>query len=117
MINYPKLQPSGSNTFKVLEDYTYLDVIVPAGFETNGGDIPRVFWSIVPPFKPKFLPAIVLHDYLIRVARCKEDIVKANEVFCEVLLLIENSYRTRVMVSAVDWYWKYYRRYNGNFAK
>lgn len=106
MINYPILKPHSSNTFILLEDYIYENIKVTKGFETNGADIPRIFWSIVPPFKPKYLPAVVIHDYLIKVAITNEDIKTANYYFEKILLEIENSFKTRTMINAVHLYWK-----------
>ena len=59
-----KISPTGKNSYIVLEDFKYDNIIVPKGYKTNGADIPRFFWSIYSPFKPEFLPAVVLHDYL-----------------------------------------------------
>ena len=103
---YPILKPYSSNTFVLVEDYTYEDIKVTKGFETNGADIPRILWSIVPPFKPKYLPAVVIHDYLIKVAITNEDIIVANYYFEKILLEIENSFKTRAMINAVRLYWK-----------
>ena len=57
-----------ANGYIVKESYTFCKVTVPAGYETNGADIPRILWSLFPPFKPKYLPAIILHDYLCDIA-------------------------------------------------
>ena len=103
---YPILKPHSSNTFVLVEDYTYEDIKVTKGFETNGADIPRILWSIVPPFKPKYLPAVVIHDYLIKVAITNEDIIVANYYFEKILLEIENSFKTRAMINALRLYWK-----------
>lgn len=105
-MTYPILKPHSSNTFVLVEDYTYEDIKVTKGFETNGADIPRILWSIVPPFKPKYLPAVVIHDYLIKVAITNEDIIVANYYFEKILLEIENSFKTRAMINAVNLYWK-----------
>ena len=57
-----KLQPLASHKFKLLEDFTYRDVVVPKGYKTNGADIPRIFWSIYPPNRSDFLPAVIIHE-------------------------------------------------------
>ena len=103
---YPAIQPTSNNKFVLLEEYRYRAVKIPVGYETNGADIPRPFWIIVPPFKPKFLPAVLVHDFLIEKATNRIDICIANEYFEEILLTIENSFKTRVMVRAVKIYWK-----------
>lgn len=105
-IKYPYLQPNQNNIFVLLEDYEYENIKIKAGFETNGADVPRIFWSIIPPFKPKFLPAVLVHDYLIKIAKNKEEIFYANYYFEKILLEIEDSFKTRTMVRAVNLYWK-----------
>jgi hypothetical protein len=42
----------------------WLGVRVPAGYVTNGADIPRPLWSIWPPNRSDWMPAVVIHDYL-----------------------------------------------------
>lgn len=106
-MNYPFLQPTKNNSFILLEDYEYKSIKIRAGYETNGADIPRPFWIIVPPFKPAFLPAVLVHDFLIEKATNSFDIYIANEYFEEILLTIENSFKTRAMVRAVKLYWKF----------
>ena len=94
------LQPTADNRFIVHRDYRYKDVVVPKGYKTNGANIPRMFWSIVPPFKPKYLPAIVVHDYLCDL----EEYKKADDLFEELLFSIEKSLITRMMVWSVRSY-------------
>lgn len=104
-MEYPVLKPTIDNTFVVVHSYEYKDVVIPTGYETNGADIPRVFWSYVPPFKPKYLPAVLVHDYL-----CSKGLYgKADEYFDEILKSIEDSLKTKVMVLAVMLYSKYVR--------
>jgi hypothetical protein len=105
-ITYPLLQPNPTNVFILLEDYAYKNIEIKKGYITNGADIPRPFWIIVPPFKPKFFPAVLVHDFLIEKAKSNEDIKTANNYFEEILLQIENSFKTRVMVRAVKFYWR-----------
>lgn len=105
-MNYPSLQPTSDNRFVLLEEYKYRGIKIPAGYETNGADIPRIFWIFIPPFKPKILPAVLMHDYLIENAQNKKDILIANEYFEEILLQIDNSLKSKVMIGAVRLYWK-----------
>ena len=76
-----KLQPLQSHKFKLLDDLEYKDVVVPKGYKTNGADIPRVFWSIYPPNRSDFLPAVIIHDYLCD----KGEYRKADDLFEECL--------------------------------
>jgi len=103
MQNYLHLTPTHNNKFIIVEDFKYKDVVVPQGYKTNGANIPRALWCIVPPFKPKYLKAVVLHDYLCD----KEEYKKADEVFEEVLFSIEKSLKTKMMIKAVKLYHKF----------
>lgn len=109
---YPKFQATKTDKLFLLEAYNYEDITVPKGFITNGADIPRIFWVIVHPFKPKYLPAVVVHDYLIKIARNKDEIIYANSYFEKILLQIEDSRKTKAMIKAVDLYWKFVRKFN-----
>lgn len=104
------IRPTSNNTFKVMADCYYKDIHIPIGFETNGADSPRLFWVIVPPFKPKILPAIILHDYMIATSKSKADIIKANTYFSELLLILDNSFKSKIMIQAVKAYW-YLKQY------
>jgi hypothetical protein len=75
---------------------------VPRGYETNGANIPRIFWGVIPPFKPKYLPAVIVHDYLCDL----EQYALADRFFEDMLLKIENSFKTRVMIFTVRLYHK-----------
>ena len=100
----PILQPSLDNSFVVAKPFRVnSSLVIPKGYKTNGANIPRVFWFIVPPFKPKYLPAVVVHDYLCD----KERYRLADRLFRDILLSIENSYKTRAMVLAVRLYHKF----------
>jgi hypothetical protein len=104
---YPQLQATKDNQFFLLEEYKYRGVRIPIGYTTNGADIPRIFWSFVPPFKPKFLPAVLVHDFLIETAKTTADVNSANDHFEEILFQIEKSFKTRIMVLSVKLYWKF----------
>jgi len=105
MINFHtgiKIKPLFNNRFELLESWQCKNVKVPKGFVTDGATIPRIFWSFIPPFKPKFLPAIIIHDYL-----CDKEMYKlADDLFEEVLFDIEISWKTKAMVKAVRLYHK-----------
>lgn len=48
--------------FRILEDFSFWEYLVPAGFVFNGASVPKAFWNIVSPTGLLFLPAIV-HDF------------------------------------------------------
>lgn len=72
------LIPLENNTYEVARDFYFIGICIPEGYTTNGADIPRIFWSIYPPFKPKYLKAIVLHDYLCDEAKSGQDYKHAD---------------------------------------
>ncbi len=95
------LSPRGENRFMLLREFVYKEVRVPVGFVTNGANIPRIFWSLIPPNKTDNLPAVVIHNYLCE----KEQYAKADQYFDEILKKIEVSTLERVtLVSAVKVY-------------
>ena len=102
MVNYPKVQPTINNRYVLLEHYQVENVRVPKGYETNGADVPKLFWWFVPPFKPKFLPAIIVHDYLCD----REKYQLADALFESTLFAIEKSFVTKTMVKSVKIYHK-----------
>lgn len=70
----------------LLEDFTYFDVTVPAGFVTDGASVPRVFWPILPPYK-RTKKAAVVHDYLCRhVVKTYDERKSADKLFKEMLI-------------------------------
>ena len=55
------------NVFRLLEPLETSEFTVPAGFESDGASVPRLFWRLVfPPTDPVALPAAVIHDWLYR---------------------------------------------------
>ena len=97
------VNPTRDNKFIVTKPYRVNNnIVVPQGYKTNGANIPRVFWWVIPPFKPKYLPAVVAHDFLCD----KEQYKLADDVFESKLFSIEKSWRTKVMVMAVRLYHK-----------
>jgi hypothetical protein len=68
-------------SYRIVEDFSYKDITVPAGYITNGADIPRLFWSITPPNRSDIMEAVVIHDYL-----CDKELYdKADRYFLEIL--------------------------------
>ena len=71
---------------QVTIDFTTHDITVPAGFIFDGASTPRIFWSIIPPYKGTKKAAVV-HDYLCRHVACdKESRKRADKLFYEMLL-------------------------------
>jgi len=75
------LQPLPNHCFKVVKEFIFKDVVVPAGFVTDGASVPRVFWSIFPPNRTDYLPCAIVHDFLCET----KDLKKADKHFKECL--------------------------------
>ena len=58
------ISPRAQDVYRIVKEFRYKDVTVPVGYETNGADIPRIFWSIFPPNRSTYLPAVIVHNYL-----------------------------------------------------
>ena len=96
-----KISPLFGDKFLLLEDFTFGNITVPKGYITNGADIPRIFWSFIPPNKSDILPAVILHDYLCD----KEEYKTADRVFERALWFCKVDKKIVVaMVKAVKLY-------------
>ena len=102
MLALPRVVPTSDNNYVLLSDYEVEGVVVPKAYRTNGANIPRMFWILVPPFKPKYLPAVIVHDYLCDLEKYK----KADDTFEKILFKIEKSWKTKMMVWTVRAYHK-----------
>ena len=83
---YPLLRPTTRDTFINVNDYTLYGITVPAGYETNGASVPRIFWWIYPPNYPGRITAAMLHDYLTDNAYTKYDFYRSDLVLYRALL-------------------------------
>ena len=76
-IKRPVLKPYSKDRFELVEPYSVtlhniskselveeITVEVPKGYKTNGANVPRILWSVLPPNSPEYLSAAVVHDYL-----------------------------------------------------
>lgn len=66
------LQPLKNHRYKIIEDIKFKDIVVPKGYRTNGGNVPRVFWFFLPPNESTFLPVYCIHDYLCDLKQYKK---------------------------------------------
>lgn len=59
-------------------------VTIPAGYLTDGATVPKIFWSIIPPWGP-YADPVVLHDLLCEYLSIVEDgrIVKITRAQCD----------------------------------
>ena len=81
------LKPLKGHKYQVEKAFSYQSIQVPAGFITNGANIPRILWSIWPPNKSDFMKAIVVHDYLCD----RKKYLLADQLFKEALQEAEAS--------------------------
>lgn len=86
------VKPFDKDRFEVIENYEFslsnYKGIVPKGFKTDGASIPRLFWSLFPPFKSEYFSACVVHDFLCVNANSKEEYALADKVLKEVMTLL-----------------------------
>ena len=78
------VKPYDKYKFEVVEDLEVnlncIDFTLPKGYKTDGASVPRIFWSLYPPYKPEWLTACVIHDYLCSQATHAQDKYKAYEL-------------------------------------
>lgn len=76
------VKPFDKDRFEVVEDYLFVlksfNAVVPKGFKTDGASIPRLFWSLFPPFKSEYFSACVIHDFLCERANSRKDYKSAD---------------------------------------
>jgi len=58
------LIPLPGHRYRLAEPLKWLGTRVPAGYVTNGANIPRLLWSVWPPNQSDWMPAVIIHDYL-----------------------------------------------------
>ena len=78
------VKPYDKYKFEVVEDLKVslncIDFTLPKGYTTDGASIPRIFWSLYPPYKPQWLTACVIHDYLCSQAMHAQDKYEAYKL-------------------------------------
>ncbi len=94
-----------NNKYKLSQSFTYKEHVVPSGFESDGTTAPRIFRLFVSKYSPKYIQAVVVHDYLCSLKKYKA----ADGVFKEMLYAIDKNWKTRLMVNAVKFYTKVFR--------
>ena len=71
-----------SNGWITLEPILYKDIIIREGYYTNGANIPRILWRLIPPNDPIVFPGILVHDYLCD----KKQYIKADNYLEKILI-------------------------------
>ena len=93
-----KISPLSNGNYLITKPYCVQlrngDLVsIDTGYQTNGADIPRLFWRLYPPYSPDYLPAVVVHDFLcdqaVENAKSKEErsdlFLYADQTFKELL--------------------------------
>jgi hypothetical protein len=92
--------------WKTVVDINYKDVTVPTGYSSNGADIPRILWRIVPPNSPLIFPGVVVHDYLCD----QKEYAKADQYFEEILIASNvPKWKRKSIIGGVKFYTKWIR--------
>ena len=85
------------------------------GYQTNGADIPRLFWRLYPPYAPEYMPAVLIHDFLcdkaIETAKDKKELQEkflyADNAFREILEKLNISkIKVKIFYNAVRFWHK-----------
>lgn len=78
------VKPFDKYKFEVAEDLKVslncIDFTLPKGYTTDGASVPRIFWRLYPPYKPEWLTACVIHDYLCSQAMHAQDKYEAYKL-------------------------------------
>lgn len=76
-----------------------LTIVVPAGFSTDFASVPRIFWSILPPWGP-YAPAAIVHDYLYVTGIIPKK--QADDIFLKIMKNLKVSkWKRNTMYQAV----------------
>ncbi len=103
------VKPYDKDKFEVVENYEFslpnYKGIVPKGFKTDGASIPRLFWSLFPPFKSEYFSACVVHDFLCEKANSRSDYKIADLVLKEAMEALNcNSFKVFIFYYSCNAY-------------
>jgi hypothetical protein len=95
----------GSRVFRLETVFRYVSsfgmISVPAGSETDGASVPRVFWNLFDPFGDYF-GAAVIHDFLYSPANDEFSRAESDLIFKEAMYNLGIPwYRREVIYQAV----------------
>lgn len=94
------IRPISRKDWETVGTIHYVDgegrhITVPSGFITDLASVPRVLWSVVPPFGT-YTYAAIIHDYLYRQGGTSR--VVADATFAEVMEVEGTDKFTRLIV-------------------
>ena len=81
----PKFEPHESR-YRLIAPYNFIIELsgyervfqIPAGFETDGGSVPRFGWRVAgEPFDPRYIASFLVHDWLYTVHALERDAADA----------------------------------------
>ena len=90
------VKPFKKYQFELVENYDFelpcISGSIPKGFKTDGASIPRIFWSIYPPYKSEYFSACVIHDYLCgkEISKTFKDLRLANKALKEGMIALKS---------------------------
>ena len=107
------VKPFDKDRFEVVEKYEFeLNVtkgIIEKGYKTDGASIPRIFWSLYPPYKSEYFTACVIHDWLCSKAMHEKSIKNAYKLADLALKEAMLSLGVSKLTTYTFYYWcKYY---------
>ena len=74
------------NIFVLLRPISYLGVVIPAGFESDGASVPRLLWGVVFPRDDRnAMFAAIFHDFLYRTHPGRWTRSEADDTFLYLL--------------------------------
>ena len=118
-----KISPLSNGNYLITKPYCVQlrngDLVsIDRGYQTNGADIPRLFWRLYPPYSPEYMPAVVIHDYLCdkaideyaNKADLQDKFLYADNAFREILERLDISKnKVKVFYNAVRLWHKGYK--------
>ena len=95
------------NGWVTVKEIEFKDVIIPKGYYTNGANIPRLLWRLIPPNDPSVFHAVVVHDYLCD----RKEYKKADDYMEHILIKAEvPKWKRKSIVKSIRFYTKWIRR-------
>jgi hypothetical protein len=111
-----KKSPLKYDWFELIEECKFGEIVIPAGFTSDGASMLRIFWPIIPPHGLAF-NASVLHDFLYENFDNRADRKYVDDMFLANLLAsdvpIIQSYVMYFYVRLLGWWtWREFTQEN-----
>lgn len=91
------VKDNGDETFTLFTEFEYRVgslssneiITVPAGFVTDFASVPRIFWSVLPPYG-QYTGASVIHDWLYRTGGMNSHYtrIQCDNIFLEGMVVL-----------------------------